>query len=137
MEESPMASIIRYGVIVFVCITIIFPFLCFVLWDERTLVGWIMLGILILFVLLFAAWVVNEMILRHRRFQYKEETPLGLRQGSYPKEARSLMDRTDIAISVNRTMAKPGVRHSSLCVDLFSCTRVCFLLPVYCHAIPP
>lgn len=84
--------IVGYGVTVFLCLTVMFGILLVALWQWKEIVGWILMGLLILFALLFAAWVVNELVLRHKRYQYKEEAlmssgnPKGSYTGQYPPQ---------------------------------------------------
>jgi hypothetical protein len=69
------------------CITTISIVLLIALWQWKEIVGWILLGVLLLFATLGAAWGINEMILRHKRYQYKAETPMS--QTGSPKQAQA------------------------------------------------
>jgi cytochrome c biogenesis protein CcdA len=86
-----MERILGYGTAVFVCLTIMFGILLVALWQWKEIVGWILMGLLILFALLFAAWVVNELVLRHKRYQYKEEALMssGNPKSGYPGQSFS------------------------------------------------
>jgi hypothetical protein len=72
--------------LILLCVTLILALLIMILWPERHIVGWIVLdlaGVTIL--VLLAMWMAqgtNEMILRHKRYQHGEETPLD--QDGYP-----------------------------------------------------
>jgi hypothetical protein len=76
--------IIAYGVTGLVCFTILMALLFAALWQWKEFVGWTFLGLLILFALLGKAWVINELFLRHKRYQYREEVPVSFQQTGTP-----------------------------------------------------
>lgn len=58
------------------CLVGIFATLLIVLWDQRVWVAWGFIGLILLTVLVFVAWQINEMVLRHKLYHHNTETPL-------------------------------------------------------------
>ncbi len=58
------------------CCTVVLIFVFIALWPQHELVAWSVLGLLVLVVLVLLIRSLNEMSLRRKRFDHRNETPL-------------------------------------------------------------
>ena len=75
MDGKYKGLVYAVGLIMF-CLTVLVVLLFVVLWDQRELVAWCVLGLVGLIALVLLASKVNEIRLRQKRFHHHTETPL-------------------------------------------------------------
>jgi hypothetical protein len=69
--------IVAYMLTGLVCFTLLIGLLFAALWQYKEIVGWTLFGLFVAFAVVLLARLVNELFLRHLRYQYREEMPLG------------------------------------------------------------
>jgi hypothetical protein len=68
--------------LIVVCVTALFIILLIILRDQATLLAWGLVGLIALVAIIASLWCLNEMSLRRRRFDHRQETPLD--RAGYP-----------------------------------------------------